>query len=335
MISCYLLFSGTCSHADAALTYFAIHRTSNGKGVTIPSQVRYVRYFQQYLEGYYDLNRPFTFTGVPLLLTHIRLTGIPRFDLVSGGCDPYIMIYQGDRCVYDFHQAKLAPGGHGARSGTNGGLIATSTGETMITNMISSNDGRKEIIDHVDFKMFVWLKADCKFLIYDRDRIGRSNKIAWFWLHTSFISSLSSDRSGSYVCLTKSEIDHAIKDKECKHFPDHFKVELWFKPPFECDEADPMCEPESLTQLATKVLRQTQLKQFEEDYAFNGNGNGSGSGYLNTPISPPSPLTMPFDSALSAEVDHHCHHESIRTYMEYQAVLDEASTLFQPELPPS
>ena len=46
-----------------------------------------------------------------------------------------------------------------------------------------------------------------------------------------------------------SEIDHAIKDKECQHFPDHFKV---------VDEADPISEAESLTQLATKSVRRTQ-----------------------------------------------------------------------------
>ena len=57
MIVSYLLFSGLCQTADEALTHYASQRTLNGKGVTIPSQIRYVKYFETFLSANYE--RPF------------------------------------------------------------------------------------------------------------------------------------------------------------------------------------------------------------------------------------------------------------------------------------
>jgi phosphatidylinositol-3,4,5-trisphosphate 3-phosphatase/dual-specificity protein phosphatase PTEN len=57
MIVCYLLFSGLCQTADEALTHYASQRTLNGKGVTIPSQIRYIKYFETFLSANYE--RPF------------------------------------------------------------------------------------------------------------------------------------------------------------------------------------------------------------------------------------------------------------------------------------
>ena len=57
MIVCYLLFSGLCQTADDALAHYAKQRTLNGKGVTIPSQIRYIKYFETFLSANYE--RPF------------------------------------------------------------------------------------------------------------------------------------------------------------------------------------------------------------------------------------------------------------------------------------
>ena len=57
MIVCYLIFSGLCQTTDEALTHYASQRTLNNKGVTIPSQIRYIKYFETYLSANYE--RPF------------------------------------------------------------------------------------------------------------------------------------------------------------------------------------------------------------------------------------------------------------------------------------
>mmetsp|Transcript_17529 Transcript_17529/g.23648 ORF Transcript_17529/g.23648 Transcript_17529/m.23648 type:complete len:323 (-) Transcript_17529:838-1806(-) len=45
MIACLLIYLEEKKHAESALEYFAEKRTSDGKGVTIPSQKRFVSYF--------------------------------------------------------------------------------------------------------------------------------------------------------------------------------------------------------------------------------------------------------------------------------------------------
>jgi phosphatidylinositol-3,4,5-trisphosphate 3-phosphatase/dual-specificity protein phosphatase PTEN len=91
VISAYLLFSGACSTANEALEFFAKERTSNKKGVTIPSQLRYVRYMEYYLKKYHSIGKPFPFRDVTINIASFTLNPIANFD-VGGGCDPYFIL---------------------------------------------------------------------------------------------------------------------------------------------------------------------------------------------------------------------------------------------------
>ena len=66
MIACYLVHSGRCSSADEALFLFGQERTRNGKGVTIPSQMRYVHYYETLLRR--GSVQPHTYQ-----ITHVRM----------------------------------------------------------------------------------------------------------------------------------------------------------------------------------------------------------------------------------------------------------------------
>ena len=49
MIICYLIFSGLCEDSNSAIKHYANMRCINHKGVTIPSQIRYIQYFETFL----------------------------------------------------------------------------------------------------------------------------------------------------------------------------------------------------------------------------------------------------------------------------------------------
>lgn len=57
MIVSYLIFSGQCNTIHEAMNHYAKMRTSNNKGVTIPSQLRYIHYFEMFLDM--NFQRPY------------------------------------------------------------------------------------------------------------------------------------------------------------------------------------------------------------------------------------------------------------------------------------
>eukprot|EP01112_Ceratiomyxa_fruticulosa_P017533 TRINITY_DN5479_c0_g1_i1.p1 TRINITY_DN5479_c0_g1~~TRINITY_DN5479_c0_g1_i1.p1 ORF type:complete len:980 (+),score=160.32 TRINITY_DN5479_c0_g1_i1:775-3714(+) len=106
MISCYLIYCGYCPSWQEATRLFGNKRTINGKGVTIPSQFRYVQYFDQLLKKSDTFELP---PSNPLLLTRILMHSVPDFN-IGGGCEPFIVISQKKRSVYFSKPIKLKKG---------------------------------------------------------------------------------------------------------------------------------------------------------------------------------------------------------------------------------
>lgn len=74
MISAYLLHVKKYTSPAEALKFYGLARTHNAKGVTIPSQRRYVAYYS------YLLNRQFEYKPVTIFFKGITLNGMMRFD---------------------------------------------------------------------------------------------------------------------------------------------------------------------------------------------------------------------------------------------------------------
>eukprot|EP01103_Thecamoeba_quadrilineata_P014316 TRINITY_DN4235_c0_g1_i1.p1 TRINITY_DN4235_c0_g1~~TRINITY_DN4235_c0_g1_i1.p1 ORF type:complete len:336 (+),score=39.73 TRINITY_DN4235_c0_g1_i1:26-1033(+) len=96
MICCWLLFSkcpGMTSHTtESVLDFYGYKRTKNGKGVTIPSQQRYIKYYETVLkEG--RIREP-----VKIRMNLFRFHTVPDYD-PQGGCDPYIKVFENSKEV--------------------------------------------------------------------------------------------------------------------------------------------------------------------------------------------------------------------------------------------
>ncbi|GAB5355745.1 hypothetical protein AAMO2058_000231800 [Amorphochlora amoebiformis] len=71
MIACCLMATNPWFNASRALRLFAVKRTKDCHGVTIPSQIRYVHYYEEYLKGGIP-------SRCPLRLISVRIIGIPK-----------------------------------------------------------------------------------------------------------------------------------------------------------------------------------------------------------------------------------------------------------------
>jgi phosphatidylinositol-3,4,5-trisphosphate 3-phosphatase/dual-specificity protein phosphatase PTEN len=222
IIACFLLFENFCRTAEEALDYFGVKRTSNGKGVTIPSQRRYVHYFAEFLQQYRTSSGGIS-GNTPdapsvnhrLRLKHIRFHTVPNFD-VGGGCDPFFVVKgppPAEKTLYDYRKELKAKGlkVQGCHE----------KGRTHVDLMIPDGDARDAAL-HIGCV----LAGDVKFCFRDQDKLSGDDPMFHVWLNTNFIRA----ETGYHIVLTKNECDKAVKDKKCEKFDAAFKIEFWFTP---------------------------------------------------------------------------------------------------------
>ena len=92
-VCCLLLHLRVCNTAEEALELFGSRRTEDGKGVTIPSQQRYVGYYHQALK-----NNLFSQPPPTRYITRLNVTTVPLTK--KFGCEPYIKVNCKGRKVF-------------------------------------------------------------------------------------------------------------------------------------------------------------------------------------------------------------------------------------------
>ena len=153
IVAAFLVFAGLQPSATAALRAFGEARTSDGKGVTIPSQMRYVHYFEQ------SLRRPVV--AATYRLQHLRMHTVPNFD-VGGGCDPFFDVRLGDgrQLVFNWRTA--------------GGKVA-------------HVKPKHKLVDFDLAPFNVRVRGDVKLVLYDWDAFSAPEKMCHAWFNTGFI----------------------------------------------------------------------------------------------------------------------------------------------------
>eukprot|EP00347_Sterkiella_histriomuscorum_P008249 403345808 len=192
MICCYLIYAREFKSAHDALVFYGKIRTSNGKGVTIPSQIRYVYYFENFLQLKKQMYPQKNLTQMPrqvLKIYKIRMITIPQFQ--NGGIEPSFKVKFKDTTIYDYKQE----------------------GKTKFLSSLSYYDFR--IKNH---NLLVY--DDVKIEFYNKNKLTQK-KIFHFWFNTSFI-----DNSG-VLSMDKPMIEKASKDKKCAVFDRNFRIEVY------------------------------------------------------------------------------------------------------------
>ena len=188
MICCYLIYSKFVKNATDALNFYGNMRTQNGKGVTIPSQIRYIYYYEHYLNSdlVYPPNNKLPF----IRITKIKFITVPTFNMMISGCTPFFNITSNNIC-YDYKTRNKI-------------------------NTFSTNQSTIEF-NNINF----YVSGDFKIEFFNKGTMGK-DKMFKLWLNTFFVP-----KEGVFIAK-KSMLDKACKDTENKYFDQRFKVEIHY-----------------------------------------------------------------------------------------------------------
>jgi phosphatidylinositol-3,4,5-trisphosphate 3-phosphatase/dual-specificity protein phosphatase PTEN len=188
VICCYLIYSELCENAEQALNFYSKLRTYNSKGVTIPSQIRYVKYFSEILSNkiLMPLDSPRVY------LKGIIFNSIPNYGKISHNCTPYFKVFNNNsKNLIDFKK-----------------FFEKKTyylGD-KIEFLIEEN---------------IEVKGDVQIIFFTKKTFGKE-KMFKFWFNTFFIN------FDGILTLKKNDLDYAWKDKQDLFYFNDFKIEVLF-----------------------------------------------------------------------------------------------------------
>lgn len=202
MICAYMLHRNRFEDPDIALDYYGKTRTRDNKGVTIPSQRRYVHYYGYLIKNHLQYERR------TLLLSQVRFHKIPHFN--NGTCS----------VLFEMYASK------------------TKLGESPLFDTAKKHD--TELV--MNIPPIPLCGDVCVEFFHKPYKLKKKERMFQCWFNTFFVrdeeesptqngAGPCSDVRYKYLTLTmkKNELDKANKDKQNKIYDKDFKVKFFFQ----------------------------------------------------------------------------------------------------------
>ena len=189
-ICCLLLYLNLLETAEECLLYYGLLRVGNIKGVTVPSQIRYVHYFETILKN--KIPHPLVFKKI--IIRKIKMFTIPR---VGKKFQPNFTIQNNEKTF------KYSDVNKRKENYSTSDFDLEFIEFPMAGGFTASGDVRVEFFQ----TQFLNLKND---------------KLFKFWFNTNFLP-----ENGIFE-LKKENMDKACKDFGCKTYKKDFRIVLEF-----------------------------------------------------------------------------------------------------------
>ncbi|RVE48004.1 hypothetical protein evm_007316 [Chilo suppressalis] len=197
MVCCYLLYSGQKATADEALQFYGTKRAHDEKGVTIPSQRRYVEYYAALLRSRLQ------YAPTKLYIRELVMSPPPMLN--GGQCSLELTV------THAAPAFKVGGGGVECRRGANSARVVLGACTP--------------------------LRGDVRVDLHHKPKMMRKEKLFHFWFNTFFVAagvgavripppSDSPNQETFKLTLNKWQLDDAHKDKQHKIYSPDFKVEV-------------------------------------------------------------------------------------------------------------
>lgn len=292
VISAFLCFSNDMS-AEEALKLFGTQRTKDGKGVTIPSQRRFVEYFSRLCHMQWQQRRanpprngPVKGLDASLLvmqhaavrLRSIRLSSVPNMD---GGCKPYFEIHS------DFTEEYW----RGSKKTTECRVLTSSKPLGFKSTFRKREPGAFIYYDLEAQKLL--LDGEVK-IVFKHKALSKKVKMFHLWLHTAFINE-------EELVLTRPELDGPHKGKKKKKFDENFTLTLRFdlstRPANIANAIPKAYAPYASAASATSIAASAKMSTAAAAAASAPRSSGGGRRKLTkSMLAKPSAIMMPVKS---------------------------------------
>jgi len=249
VIAAILLHLGLNSTALEALQFFAERRTFNGEGVTIPSERRYVHYYEKLLRcgiaselervRLSPVAKRVVLPRPTFELRGIRLSTIPHFNSIAGSsrCTPYVKVVTrepGTREDGPWEEVQVF---------SLRGVLAKRGKE------LKSFD-YSERYTYLDCAPYgVRVSGEVGIKLYATQQLAQGKKMCHVWFHTAFL------KGGRRVLqFNKDRIDSASKDKKHKKFTSDFSMQVHMRSIEDVPDADTSMSEAMSTSISEVVL---------------------------------------------------------------------------------
>ena len=280
MIAALLLYSGVCDGAVDALDEFGRKRTANSKGVTIPSQQRFVGYFERLLResgGSADERMVDCRDGEERRLERLVVCGLDmrRFGGSEDG-EVVVQVWSLQKeLLFDSRsQTAAVPGGEADE------LHRHPESEYVVPLQLLVR-GEFKVIVFVGDKRPAHSAATTAETDKEQPRDDRQLvEVCHFWLFSSYLSADTHSRRQPIQTLTllKQQLDKLCKDKHNKKTDATFHINLLFSTPDYTQQPTELPDLSTLSSMAPYTAEFTGQEGSEASEVVGSGGEWSAVG---------------------------------------------------------